>query len=312
MNESSRKLFKINTRDLSKVKNYTTTEEFAPQKLFSLCIYDVEHEKRKEIDFNLRIVKSLKGFTELSYNNSLYLCGNPDENDCTSTFLFRLNPHRKEKFFEILVSPSNNHFYPSMLGLDDSILVVGGKGSKTCELYSIKNNKWEFKPDLPDERYGCSLISDNKNEYIYLIGGLNNDKLSEVILRINTQFFIKWETIYIAENSQLLRRKNPLFWFGNQNENELFILGGKDIDDSYIKNLVVVNIKNKKIESVNEKKIVSQLLNFDCSFSNKNVDKLNQNTYVFIDDEFDVIKVDCNSNIPIIKIKKFSDIQMIE
>jgi len=67
--------------------------------------------------------------------------------------------------------------------------------------------KWKPLPDLPEPRADCSLLNEEKLEYIYLIGGVTNDnEFCSSILRLNMKNLLVWESVVVKEGSNLLQR----------------------------------------------------------------------------------------------------------
>lgn len=221
---------------------------------FSILIYDIEKQKGNENPLELRIFQSLEGLTDLMINNSYYLCGNPSPEDIGNSFFIRIEHTKSPITSSILISSINHHYYPSMIGIKNTqILVVGGKGQKSCECYSIISEKWKQLPNLPDERYKCSLCFDKQKEDVYLFGGYNGERkqMSQTILKINSKYYIQWDTIILKEdNGRYIERLLPFLWV--KDNGTICILGGKNQEDQRINSLVEINIQKKNCKLIKE------------------------------------------------------------
>ena len=110
---------------------------------------------------------------------------------------------------------------------NEIVIIVGGKEQIECEGYLITQTKWIDLPPLPEDRYKCSLLQDEKNNLIYLFGGLSSITKNNMknILRLNMELFDKWDMILIKENEGLLSRNSSIaFMFDNSNI--IYICGG--------------------------------------------------------------------------------------
>ena len=72
-------------------------------------------------------------------------------------------------------------------------------------------NKWCSLPQLPNERYKCSLCLDTKGDFVYLFGGISQDNVNEKddesnaeikILRMNLDRLLIWENLIVKNNQK--------------------------------------------------------------------------------------------------------------
>jgi len=63
--------------------------------------------------------------------------------------------------------------WASCLLLNNEILVAGGKGTRTTEIFNLQSNTWRLGPDLPNTIYGYQLVKARpSSQYAaFLIGG---------------------------------------------------------------------------------------------------------------------------------------------
>ena len=127
-----------------------------------LSILDINNEKCYSSNINLRILSSLKGLSQLNVNNSLFLCGTSDITSTTGSYLLKLELQKKkaEPLIKFLISSHFVHMYPSLYFSQSikSLFVVGGKGQIKCEIFDTELSQWNCLPDLPEERYFCTLM----------------------------------------------------------------------------------------------------------------------------------------------------------
>ena len=145
---------------------------------FQLLSYDIEHEAFSTFKIIFPIIKSIEGLSELTINNNFYLCGISPKQKNEGSYLFKINlpliNDNNELNAEILINSQNQHVYPSLIADQfGQIICVGGKNQNQCELYNSNLNKWYILPELPEERYKCTLCIDPKQIYVYLFGGVN-------------------------------------------------------------------------------------------------------------------------------------------
>jgi len=134
-------------------------------------------------------------------NSKLYLCGTPSTNEDASSYLFQITFQTLHT--KIMVSSQYGHYYPSLISINNNkILCVGGKKQRQCEIYDIIINHWSPFPELPEERYKCTLCFNYKNKHLYLFGGINN---KNNFLSTDSNLFHRPAT---PKNSKTLRNKS--------------------------------------------------------------------------------------------------------
>ena len=104
-----------------------------------LKIFDLEENRLFIRSIPLRIIPSLKGLSQISSLNSLFLCGSNNYN--SSCFLININIYPTDIKSKILVNSAYSHYNPILFLLQEDILIViGGKKQIFCEKYSINLN----------------------------------------------------------------------------------------------------------------------------------------------------------------------------
>ena len=250
LNPKSKKLLRVisKTGKINENAKYTDTfssfnEDFSAKltKNLYLQIYDIESDLLYEHKLNFSQL-NLEGMSQIFLDNKLFLCGcklnsiNEDNetldtnpNSFSSSFMYSIDITKEPITVLFEVNSCYMHYYPSLSILrNEYIIVVSGFKSNKCEYYSITNKRWKDIPDLPEERYGCSLFCDNSYNYVYCFGGYNSltQKCCSTVFRFNMNKGTKWETILVMENSQFLTRKFTCVV--KINDSSLIILGGKD------------------------------------------------------------------------------------
>jgi hypothetical protein len=258
----------------------------------TLKIFDIEEEKCFKQKILLRVITDLSGISQLNVNNSLYLCGINDENrdNVIGSYLFKINFDIPIQSPIFLVNSVFSHISPSMtIWKSDLIIIVGGKEQIECEGYIISKARWIELPPLPEDRFRCSLFPDEKNNLIYLFGGLStitNNNMKN-ILRMNMELCDKWDMILIKENEGFLARNSSVaFMFDNSDI--IYICGGKNNNGEETEYICEYNITNKSV-----KKSKHSMKNI-CSFNMQGFGDLNKNYFAFIDNSFIVHSISRN------------------
>lgn len=213
-------------------------------------IYDIYQGLGREVNINLRVTK-FDGLSQIIIENKLFLIGSNlkkiNSNNYMSSYLIKLEfneeciPHIK-----ILTSSEYPHFYPSLAKFkNEEIFVIGGKENVTCEVFSIKSNKWKKLKNLPAERYGCSVICEENQKQLYLFGGLNNstNTVNFSLLKYNLKTNLDWETLIVSLNSNLLQR-TFCGTIKTQN-NTVVLIGGSTAVHSETDDIIEYNIVSK-------------------------------------------------------------------
>lgn len=207
-------------------------------------IYDIEQNESKSFEINFFIINNLESFTQLSAGNWLYLCGEYGIEDNGSVFL-KFDLLSPLKNINMLVNSVFPHYRPSMCFFKkDHIIVVGGRNSIKCEIFHKNSNKWRLLPDLPEERFGATVINDDKSDSIYLFGGYCHKVKSFCcsLLRMNLKTNVQWDTI-IVKNPEYLARS---FQSSTKSKkNSIIILGGQTQYLDYTDDIVEFDLTTK-------------------------------------------------------------------
>ena len=114
-------------------------------------------------------MKNLKGISQLYFNNYIFLCGSNEEEEIGSSNLISINLNKKisNDNSTVLINSNKHHYYPSMtITKELNLVVIGGKKEKSCEIYSIRTERWKEIDSLPNERFNCSLCYDKRSDYL--------------------------------------------------------------------------------------------------------------------------------------------------
>ena len=258
-----------------------------------LKIFDIEEEKCFTQKLYLKVIKSLSGISQLNINNTLYLCGINEinnDNNSVGSYMFKIKYSNFNPSLFFLVNSVYTHIYPSMsLWKNEIIIIIGGKDQIECEGYLINQSKWIDLPPLTEDRFKCSLLLDEKNDLIYLFGGLSsitNNNMKN-ILKLNMDLIDKWEMILIKENESLLGR-NSSICFMFENSNIVFICGGNNNNNEETDYICEYNIERKTIKNSKFS------MKINCSFDMQGFGDLNKNHFAFIDKAFNVHTISRN------------------
>ena len=289
-NPDSPKLLQLSRR----IKQTSILSENSSPSDVTLHLLDIEEEKVFTSNVSLRIINSLKGMSQLNVDNNLYLCGS-EEGANTGTFFLKLdNTKSLTSTVSIMINAQYSHVYPSMIHVpNNSILVIGGKRQEKCEQFDINNSKWKYLPELPEERYHCSLIMDTKKKYVYLFGGLchnkEDSKNCNEILRLNIENMMIWEKILVVQGKELLERNSCGIVNNIDKKNIVYILGGKDNSKELTNSIIECDIKKRTVKKMAAK------LKYKSSFINQQGASVSLTTYVLFDKKGNVHNVNFQS-----------------
>ena len=259
------------------------SERNTKKSIRKIKIYDFDKKQLYIQSVPLRFISNTKGFSQISTENSLYLCGSNkisfDSSETTGSYLFRYDLDDNFKQPSVLVNSAYVHYNPMIVLVnDDIIVVIGGKQQIFCEKYSISLNNWRKIPILPEERYKGCLLVHQKESNLYLFGGTTNGTFNNSILCLNFRSIGGWERILLKENDYLLKRNNCIAFQINKEKDEIFICGGDvdiNLDSGYIGQY---DINNKKIRKKTIKSSLSK-----AKFKNQTIIDYDGIYFSFID-----------------------------
>ena len=191
--------------------------------------------------------------SQIYQDNILYLFGSqlsPTQTteEFSSSFLYSIDILQTPLKMIIEVNSRYSHYYPTLALLRNEFLIaIGGYATKHCESYSISNKKWKELPDLIEERYGASALCDNKYNFIYVFGGLNNEtgKCGLTVFKLNMNVGIKWDTLVVMSNAECLAKMNSVII--KTDDRQVYILGGANCEGEQSNEIVCIDFKNKVI-----------------------------------------------------------------
>lgn len=273
--------------------------------IYEILSYDIEENALFKNYIRIPILTSLKGISELNLKSYLYLCGTSSLNEDSSSYLFQLNFQTLST--KIMVNSKYCHYFPSLIAINqDKIVCIGGKKHIECEIYDTNADHWSLIPELPEERYKCTLCYDYKSKFLYLFGGINTEKKQnknifiekDNILRISSKnnSFPIWEKIFMESKieNRLLNRVSSAAIFLGEN---IILIGGQNEEGKKMKNISKFDIKKFRIESSGNQ------LEFPAEFINQTI---------FIDFGFNCVSeknffylFDSENNIHIINKQKY-------
>ena len=285
--ETSRK-----TTFLSKNKYTPKIQNLSPKNgIFELISYNINQNKFQKFHLQLPVISSIKGLSEISILTDFYLCGISQNKNDEGSYLIKITTITNITS-QLMINSQFTHVYPSLISdKNKQIICIGGKEQTQCELYNSKLEKWYILPELPEERYKCTLCIDPKEEFLYLFGGCNskNMKIEENnILRLHLIKQLKWEKINLKKNNnnKLIKRISAAAFCYEENEDDIFIVGGEDQKGKLLNDVIHFSIKSLEFNNC------GNILNNKCKFFNQcgllNID----NVYVFIDSDNKIHEID--------------------
>lgn len=245
-----------------------------------MYVYDTEYDEALTVDASFKIFKDIKGLSQLNINNSLYLCGTPNNYENAGSYLIRYDIGNISSNSNFLVNSIFPHYKPTMIGIkNEYILVIGGEKMKRCEYFNLKTNKWRSVPELPEERFNCCAVYEENSENVYLFGGFNSltGHNCSSILFLNFRVNLTWETQLIKDNTSLLaRNSSAIIKF---DRTSIYILGGIDNDNNCMDSIVEFDLQSKEL-GLSRKKLIRA-----ASFSLQTGVDLNKAEYSFFDND---------------------------
>lgn len=162
---------------------------------------------------------------------------------------------------------------------NEEVFVIGGKENVTCEVFSLKSNKWSKLKNLPSERFGCSLICEEFKKFLYLFGGIDTstNHYNQSVLKYNLKSNLEWETLIVLANPNLLAR-GFAGNFKTKNNGSIIMLGGSTSESQETDDIVEFNLYTKTANLLKFKlKIPANFM----SYQNFEDNELNENVYGF-------------------------------
>ena len=190
----------------------------------------------------------------------------------------------KKKTMNKLCKLKNNHSNGKLLYYKNNIICLSGDFTKSVEIYDMSKNNWNSMADMLKERsYSGVCVLNNK--YIINLFGYNTPKkkyLDDIeFYDMNNNFEKQWKCI---ECNFVLKIKN--FFCMNNNDNKVFIVGGKkysENSDKYNNNFIKIifeeysgDIRVKieeligKMKDTNKNKYYSNFLDEGKKYENNN------------------------------------------
>uniref|UniRef100_A0AC35TJ85 Uncharacterized protein n=1 Tax=Rhabditophanes sp. KR3021 TaxID=114890 RepID=A0AC35TJ85_9BILA len=142
-----------------------------------------EPEKMKWID-GPKLLQKFETHDSVNIDEVIYAAG-----DFESNKFLRFDPREGKWIF--LADIPNKTFHTSMSVFEQTITCTGGCDTQTlCQLYDLKNGKWDQLPNLPIPFWGARSIENKAS--IVIIGGYNTDKMYSYNKNNQT-----WSALYI-------------------------------------------------------------------------------------------------------------------
>lgn len=252
-----------------------------------MFVYDTEYNECVSVEVNNKMFSSFSGFSQFNFDNNLFICGSNDAESSTGAFLLKLEITNLGVLSNFLVNSIYPHYNPNICNFkSDYLVVIGGEKNKHCEYFNLRTLKWRSLPELPEERYKASVISEDTGDFIYLFGGYNEEKSSNCasVLKLHFKNNIAWDTVLIKTNFNCISRNSAAVF--KLDKNYIYILGGKDNSNKDLDTIVEYDIQNKSLVQLENKK-----LKRNAHFTHQLGVDLNKNDFFFFDSENYVHKI---------------------
>ena len=278
--------FSSNNKYISKIENLSPING-----KFEIISFNINQNKTAKFYIELPIISSIEGLSEITILTDFYLCGISENKNDEGSFLIKINPI-KDITSQLMINSQFSHVYPSLISdKNNQIICIGGKEQVECELYSTKLERWYTLPELPEERYKCTLCIEPKKDFLYLFGGCNSKNMGiEIsnILRLHLIKQLKWEKINLEENSsnKLIKRISAAAFCYEEDEDDIFIIGGQNQKGKLLNDIIHFSISNLKFNNCGNK------LENKCKFFNQYGFKNMDDIYMFIDSDNRIHEID--------------------
>ena len=195
----------------------------------------------------------------------------------------------KKNIFCDLLTFKENHSYGCLFvdNLSKNIIAIGGKNSKSVELFSFESSKIEDLPELSTHRSYMSCCQINNK--IYCLFGISEEKKDKSLIEyLDLENINKgWIEVNYINNSSF--KILTCISCVNLNDSELLIIGGKINDSISNEKLIYYNVQSKELyeldkdlpESENKNYLFTQNNMFNLFLNGKiisfiNIDDNNQ------------------------------------
>ena len=267
-------------------------ENLSPKNgIFEIISFNINQNKLHKFYIRLPIISSIEGLSEITILTDFYLCGISQNRNDEGSFLIKINTI-KNISSQLMISSQFTHVYPSLISdKKNQIICIGGKNQTQCELYSSKLERWFTLPNLPEERYKCTLCIEPKGKFLYLFGGFNsnnNEIVINNILRLHLIKQVKWEIINLekSNNNKLIKKINAGAFCFEENEDDIFIIGGENERGKLLNDIIHFSISNLKFN------ICGNKLKYKCKFFNQYGLQNMDDIYNFIDSNNRIHEID--------------------
>ena len=237
---------------------------------FNLITYKFESEQFSNCD-NYSFLKKYTKKNFITYTNKTgFYILTENEIEENNNF-FYLNPSKH--FLRKLISPKAYHKNSALISYsnNDNIICFSGSNTTSVEIYDILKKNWSFLPYLNNAYSDSSLLIIDKYKlycffgYDYIKGNYNKN-----IIWIDLKNPIEWNVI----NVNLEIKNHFAFinnYFNNNNNINVFILGGvlsNNITNSDMIQVIISNNKSEVYSNYNKGNLYIEPFIFNESFIN--------------------------------------------
>ena len=266
-------------------------------KRYFIQIFNCNSETSNEVEINPNLF-TLKYLSQISLDNILYLIGEElhktSELECPVSSFIVINSVSSPITIKFELPPKTSHKNPSLcFNNKEELYVIGGYGTKSCEMFNIKNKVWTELPDLPNERYGCNIVALNSRSII-LYGGIdssNPNNLTNTVLLYNRETNTGWEPLLISPDDRDNYYLNKHFCGVTMYKNSIWIIGGiNNLTNKKTDEILTINCDNPEKIEQSGISLVSKA-QFPTIFSSC----FNNNLlYLYDEEDFKIHKIDIN------------------
>jgi hypothetical protein len=221
----------------------------------SISVYNIKENKLShEYLNNIPGLSFLEDNRYLNIKNDVYIAGGSNENKIKQDKFIKLsrlsNTVHELKNIPIAVIRHSMIYLPTI----KSILLLGGKDTRSSFIYSTTEDSWSFAGELKCERTDASLILVNQS-LVLCLGGVKEKELRMDCFFIEAKIFdqeslnslVNWTEFAVKGDDQILTSLSYVSGFGAVilNDKSLILLGGYNLssleDEEKAYSLSIIN-----------------------------------------------------------------------
>lgn len=238
--------------------NKVEVYDFKSKKPYQITVFDLNS---KEHDYNIFPY----GCRSFYLEDKIYIFGGKDwDKQYKTILLYETTTCKISKIGEMKHSRS---YHSINYSHDNSLYIIGGENSNSCEMFSFSENKSYLLPSMEFTRANCSLFN-YRNEYLYVFCGykqtildkeINNSferlNISQPIVKVaKNKFSTDWEKVNINNKAQV---ELPFEYIGLMpyTDSHVLMYGGYD-KRSFHRSIVCLDLIKHKIIPLEDKEFL--------------------------------------------------------